>query len=468
MSCDDQIAIRVSGVSKVYPVYARREDRLKQLLLGWGKRYYTPFYALEDINFEIAKGESFGIIGRNGSGKSTLLQIIAGTLTPTTGRVVASGRLGALLELGAGFNPDFSGRENVFLNAAILGLTRAEAEENFDDIAAFADIGEFLDRPVKQYSSGMFMRLAFAVQAHVASEVLIIDEALAVGDVFFRQKCFRRLSQLQADGTTILLVSHSMSEVEQHCDRAAVLDNGRLVLVGETPRAIKHYYMLEQGERLRAAGLTASEPYDDADATSHAFASPPPEACLKLDHIEQFNAFGARCVMLALTNPKNEPRRVFRAGETAIFTHDYVLGEDAQGLIAGTVIHAETGAIVHGKNSWQAGAPVLPFVRAGSRVRVRQEMRIDLAAGEYTFEVGLASLPRATEAEDMTLPELDQMRVRLVQVPIAGAFQVIWAGQRGIEALPHYGLANLAGDATLTLVDAPERRDALAAQQEST
>lgn len=466
MSSD--LAIELRGVSKAYPVYKQREDRLMQLIFGWAKTYYTPFWALRDIDLEVQRGESFGLIGRNGSGKSTLLQIIAGTLAPTSGAVTVNGRVGALLELGAGFNPEFSGRENVFLNAAILGMSRRETEERFDSIAAFADIGEFMDNPVKQYSSGMFMRLAFAVQAHIASDVLIIDEALAVGDVFFRQKCFRRLSQLQADGTTILLVSHSMGEVEQHCERAAVLDHGRLALVSDTSRAIKHYYLLEQQERLRTAGaLPVAAPTDDAD-TPQTFAAPPPEACLPLDHIEQFNAFGAKCVMLALTNANNEPRRVFRAGETAVVTHDYVLGEDAHGLIAGTVIHAETGAIAHGKNSWQAGAPVLPFARAGARVRVRQEIRLDLAAGEYTFEVGLASLPHAADAEHMTVAEFDQMRVRLVQTPIAGAFQVIWAEQRGIEALPHYGLANLAGEVTLSLVDAPERQDAVPVQQEST
>lgn len=458
MSCDEEIAIRISGVSKTYPVYARPEDRLKQLLFGWNRRYYEPFQALTDISIEVRKGECFGLIGRNGSGKSTLLQILAGTLAPTTGTVEVDGRVSAMLELGAGFNPEFSGRENVFLYAAVLGLTRTETEDRYDEIVAFADIGEFIDRPVKQYSSGMFMRLAFAVQAYIASDVIIIDEALAVGDVFFRQKCYRRLSQLQRDGATVVLVSHSMGEIEQHCERAAVLDHGRLIMVDEAPRAIKHYYLLEQADRFRGAELSADETSDETTA-HEAGAAPPPEACLPLDHVKQFNAFGANCVMIALTNAENEPQLVFRAGETAIVTHDYVLGQDTNGLIAGTVIHSESGVIAHGKNSWQHGVPALPFARAGSRVRVRQEIVLDLAAGDYTFEVGLATLPRASEAKHLTVAEFDQMRVRLVQAPIAGAFQVIWPSQRGAEALMHYGLANLRGKVSLTLVDVPVRRN---------
>lgn len=462
MSCDDEVAIRVSAVSKIYPVFARREDRLRQLLLGWAHHYYTPFYALENISFDVAKGESFGIIGRNGSGKSTLLQIIAGTLAPTSGVVQTNGRVAALLELGTGFNPEFTGRENVFLNAAILGFSRAEAEARFDEIAAFAEIGEFLDQPVKQYSSGMFMRLAFAVQATLASDIIIVDEALAVGDVFFRQKCYRRLARLRDDGATVVLVSHSMGEIEQHCQRAAVLDHGHLSLLSESPRAIKHYYLLEQRERLGGAGLrpaaeqTASAPVTEIPA-------PPPESCFSLDAVEQFNAFGASCVMVALTDANNEARRVFRSGETAVFTHDYILTQDTRGLFAGVVMHAETGAIVHGKNSLQAGEAPLAFAAAGSRVRVRQEFTLDLAAGEYTFEVGLASVPDASAVSHMTLAEFDHTRIRLVQAPRAGAFQVIFLSQRGVEALPHYGLANLQSRVSLAVLG-PEDTSAAAPQ----
>lgn len=239
MSSD--LAIELRGVSKAYPVYKQREDRLMQLIFGWAKTYYTPFWALRDIDLEVQRGESFGLIGRNGSGKSTLLQIIAGTLAPTSGAVTVNGRVGALLELGAGFNPEFSGRENVFLNAAILGMSRRETEERFDSIAAFADIGEFMDSPVKQYSSGMFMRLAFAVQAHVDADVLIIDEALAVGDMAFQIKCFAHLRKLKAEGTSIILVSHDIGTVRSFCDRALYLRQGRQLGYGDSASVVRKY-----------------------------------------------------------------------------------------------------------------------------------------------------------------------------------------------------------------------------------
>lgn len=241
MSCNENIAIRVSGVNKTYPVYARRADRLKQLLFGWGRRFYTPFHALSEINFEVRKGESVGIIGRNGCGKSTLLQIVAGTLAPTRGRVETSGRVAALLELGAGFNPEFTGRENVFLNAAILGLTREETEAHFDEIASFADIGEFLDRPVKQYSSGMFMRLAFAVQAHIDADIILIDEALAVGDIPFQVKCFAHLRKLKDRGVATLLVSHDIGTIRSFCDRVLYLRHGRQINYDECAATVRQF-----------------------------------------------------------------------------------------------------------------------------------------------------------------------------------------------------------------------------------
>jgi lipopolysaccharide transport system ATP-binding protein len=228
----EEIVIDVRNLSKRYEIYNTPRDRLKQLVLphlhqaanragmalGISKQhsppsYFREFWALQDVSFQVKRGETFGIIGRNGSGKSTLLQILAGTLAPTSGEANVNGRIAALLELGSGFNPEFTGRENVFLNGRILGLSQKEIEARYDQIAAFADIGEFIDQPVKTYSSGMFVRLAFAVQAHIDASIVIIDEALAVGDVFFRQKCYARLEQLRSSGAAILLVSHAMPEI---------------------------------------------------------------------------------------------------------------------------------------------------------------------------------------------------------------------------------------------------------------
>ncbi len=244
----DDIAISVRDVSKRYLLYDRPQDRLKQSLFWrFGKNYAREFWALRGVSFEVRRGEMVGIIGRNGAGKSTLLQIIAGTLQPTEGEVQVNGRVGALLELGSGFNPEFTGRENVYLNGAILGFSREEMDERFDEIAAFADIGEFMDQPMKLYSSGMFVRLAFAVQACVEPDILIVDEALAVGDIFFQQKCSTRMEKLRANGTTLLIVSHNMNTIQTLCRQSILLDKGEMIYSGESVNAVLRYQALQAG-----------------------------------------------------------------------------------------------------------------------------------------------------------------------------------------------------------------------------
>lgn len=238
----DEIAIRVNNLGKCYHIYDRPSDRLRQLFSRGGKRYYREFWALHDVSFEVKKGEAFGIIGRNGSGKSTLLQLICGTLTPTIGEVGIHGKIAALLELGSGFNPEFTGRENVYINGAILGFSSQEIDNRFDEIAAFADIGDFIDQPVKTYSSGMYVRLAFAVQVCVEPDILVIDEALAVGDIFFQQKCFQRMRELREKGTTLIFVSHDMSVIRDLCDKSVYLNHGKVSFCGSSLEAINYYF----------------------------------------------------------------------------------------------------------------------------------------------------------------------------------------------------------------------------------
>lgn len=253
MSSDD-IAIRVNNLSKCYFIYDRSQDRLKQYiyprlqrLMGrQPKHYFREFWALRDVSFEVKKGETVGIIGRNGSGKSTLLQIICGTITPTGGTVETRGRVAALLELGSGFNPEFTGRENVYMNGAVLGLSKEEVDARFDDIAAFADIGEFIEQPVKMYSSGMYVRLAFAVAAYVEPQIMIIDEALSVGDIRFQNKCLRRLNEFKESGCSILFVSHSPTMIEAFCDRVVWLEQGTVREIGRPNKLVRRYvdYMI--------------------------------------------------------------------------------------------------------------------------------------------------------------------------------------------------------------------------------
>lgn len=245
---DEKIAIRVVNLSKCYHIYDRPRDRLLQMLMRGRKQFYREFWALKDISFEVKKGETVGIVGRNGSGKSTLLQLICGTLNPTSGIIQTNGRIAALLELGSGFNPEFTGRENVYMNAALLGLSKEEVDARFNDITTFADIGQFIDQPVKTYSSGMVVRLAFAVQSQINPDILVVDEALAVGDAKFQSKCFERLRQLKENGTSILLVTHSSEQIVTHCSNAILLDNGVQVETGEPKRVINRYMDLLFGK----------------------------------------------------------------------------------------------------------------------------------------------------------------------------------------------------------------------------
>ncbi|ERO63473.1 ABC transporter ATP-binding protein [Pseudomonas piscis] len=247
-----EVAIKVEGLSKCYHIYDQPRDRLKQFLLPrfqravgmTARQYYREFRALDDVSFEIRKGETVGIVGRNGSGKSTLLQMICGTLNPTGGSIQTHGRIAALLELGSGFNPEFTGRENVYLNAAVLGLSKEETDRRFGDIAAFAEIGEFIEQPVRSYSSGMVVRLAFAVAINVDPDILVVDEALSVGDELFQRKCFSRIESIRSSGATILFVSHSGATVVGLCDRAILLDSGELLSMGEPKRIIGGYQKL--------------------------------------------------------------------------------------------------------------------------------------------------------------------------------------------------------------------------------
>lgn len=254
MSSD--LAIQVSGVSKCYRLYEKPSDRLMQAIESralkvFGRQpdpRYKEFWALRDVSFEVKKGESVGIVGRNGSGKSTLLQIITGTLSSSAGSVMTSGRIASLLELGAGFNPEFSGRENVFLNASLLGLSDRQIEERFDSIAAFADIGSHIDQPVKTYSSGMFVRLAFAVQVHVEPDILIVDEALAVGDWLFQKRCFQKIEKLVSDGMSLLFVSHEQETVRTMTNRALLLDHGVMRAWGTSSDVVLEYRRLLHDE----------------------------------------------------------------------------------------------------------------------------------------------------------------------------------------------------------------------------
>ncbi|MGR9108600.1 MAG: ABC transporter ATP-binding protein [Gammaproteobacteria bacterium] len=252
--------IEVENTSKSYRLYDRPRDRLLQTVFAGRRTFYREFQALHDVSLRVGPGESVAIIGRNGAGKSTLLKLIAGVLQPTSGRIRVSGRIAALLQLGTGFNPEFTGRENIYFNGAILGFTRADIKRRFDEIAAFADIGDFIEQPVKSYSSGMTMRLAFAVSVCLEPEILIVDEALAVGDALFQFKCKVRLQEVIQRGTTLLFVSHDMSAVRAFCTRAIYLEHGRKKIEGEPETVTESYFMDVRAEQARSIRQKGEDP----------------------------------------------------------------------------------------------------------------------------------------------------------------------------------------------------------------
>ena len=261
MSSD--FAIRVNNLSKCYQIYEEPHHRLLQSIFRGRKQFFREFWALHNVSFDVKKGETVGIIGKNGSGKSTLLQLICGIVSPSEGQVEANGRIAALLELGAGFNPEFTGRENVYINAAILGLSKSEIDSRLDDIIAFADIGEFIDQPVKVYSSGMFVRLAFAVVAHVDPDILVVDEALSVGDIAFQNKCMVSLRKMSERGATILFVSHDISTTQLICDRVVWLTGGQVTRIGDPVQVSREYYIASLGKLVDETPVNEAVPQQE-------------------------------------------------------------------------------------------------------------------------------------------------------------------------------------------------------------
>jgi lipopolysaccharide transport system ATP-binding protein len=239
------IAISVKNLSKKYHLYESPQHRMKEALHPFRKKYHRDFWALKDVSFEVKKGETVGIIGKNGSGKSTLLQIICGTLTPSGGEISVNGRISALLELGAGFNPEFTGKQNIYMNGALMGFTEEQMDERYDAIDSFADIGEFIDQPVKIYSSGMYVRLAFAAAINVNPDILVVDEALSVGDMFFQAKCMAKMKKMMDNGTTLLFVSHDTGSVKSLCQKALLLNDGQMILYDSADKAVERYFEMK-------------------------------------------------------------------------------------------------------------------------------------------------------------------------------------------------------------------------------
>jgi len=358
--------VLVQSVSKLYRLYKRPLDRIRELSPFQTNKLHTDFWALRDIGFTVEKGETLGIIGPNGCGKSTLLQIICGILPATQGRVVAQGRIAALLELGAGFNPEFSGRENVLLNGEIMGLSRGEVERALPSIAAFAEIGEFLDQPVKEYSSGMYVRLAFATAIHVEPDILIVDEALAVGDAVFANRCVRKFQELRQRKVTVLFVSHDLGLVKQLSDRAILLVNGRIHAQGE-PRDVVNRYVGLVLERQRA----------DQDIGAR-----PPGLTSGFRHGDGASQIGE----VQILNAKGEPARSIASGEVVRVRVRCRFEQATSDPIVGILIRSRTGMDVYGTNTGVEQIALGSFDR-GDELQLEFRFECWLAAQEYTLTV---------------------------------------------------------------------------------
>lgn len=463
----ESVVLSVESVCKAYAMYDRPIDRLKQQLFGrFGRKYGKEFQALHGVSFQIGRGETIGLIGRNGSGKSTLLQIIAGVLQPTSGSVRVNGRVAAMLELGSGFNPEYSGRENVFLNGAIYGVGRAEMERRFDAIASFADIGQFIDRPVKTYSSGMFMRLAFSVATSIEADLLLIDEALAVGDLFFRQKCYQRLEALRDAGMSIVLVSHAMNEVEQFCRRGILLHHGREIFQGVSTEAVKRYYLVDQEDRAaalaarkKAGGALEQEPPKPAGEFERPW--PSRDTAIDISKAAQVGNGWARCTGVWVLDREGNACHAFEQAETACILHEYEILHDIEVPVGGVVLTNYTGATVHGKSTLEYGSEVPRSVKAGTLLRFKQEMAMEIATGEYTFEVGLESIGVADYDLRAVVNHLHlhTHSLRICHLPIAGSFAVIFRHDPRPVQLLHHGIANLPGSCQVSMASAPAEGD---------
>ncbi|CDZ76234.1 Teichoic acids export ATP-binding protein TagH [Legionella massiliensis] len=396
-----EVVIKVAQLSKCYRIYSKPQERLLQMLTRSRKQYGHEFWALKDVSFEVKKGETVGIIGRNGSGKSTLLQMICGTLNPTAGKIVTQGRIAALLELGSGFNPEFTGRENVYMNASVLGLSKEETCKRFDDIVAFAEINEFIDQPVKTYSSGMMVRLAFAVAINVDPEILIVDEALSVGDERFQRKCFSRIESIRASGATILFVSHSGAQIIELCDRAILIDQGKMIIDGFPKQVVGYYQKLLYAPADKRdlilkeiSDLTVKEKdqvpteevaiHEAQDSQQEFF-----DSSLKPSSNIEYESQGAYIDSPSLFSLSGKKVNNLLRGKVYRYCYQVRFTRDVKHVRFGMLIKTTSGFELGGGVSTNASQSSFIDVKAGSTYKIEFQFCCSLTPGTYFLNAGV-------------------------------------------------------------------------------
>src|SRR6185369_15120835 len=457
----DDIAIKVENLTKTYRLYNSNLDRVKESLHPLRRKYHHEFRALSNVSFQIKKGDTVGIIGINGSGKSTLLKIICGVLTPAFGSVTVNGRISALLELGAGFNPELTGIENVYFNGTLLGYCREEMTAKLDEILAFADIGEFANQPVKTYSSGMFVRLAFSVATVVDPDIVIVDEALAVGDVFFQQKCYKRLAELRKKGVTIVFVTHSMSDVIQFCQQTILLNDGNIVFMGESTDAVKRYLVLQQKELLDSMIGNLSDMKIKTGVIEKISGSPgrmfwpTADQFMDITNVDVVSNDVAKCTGVALCSDSDAHSDMFYYGDIARLYCEFTLNSPIGVPIAGFTIRNEKNIIVHGKNCLHYDELELPEVIIESNIlRFKFDIELTIAPGEYVLNLSLSTMNHKDYEHRNTTP-IDQVQsktVRLCHLSNLGRFKVIHKPPPYNQySIFHAGLCNLNGKCELNI-----------------
>ncbi|MCY7353825.1 MAG: ABC transporter ATP-binding protein [Lysobacter sp.] len=436
----------MQGLCKSFPIYSKPHHRLLQMFAPDKQRWFREFHALRNIDLTIQRGETVGIVGRNGSGKSTLLQLICGTLSPTAGEMQVNGRIAALLELGAGFNPEFSGRENVFLNGTILGLTHDEVASKFDDIAAFADIGEFIEQPVKSYSSGMYVRLAFAVAINVTPEILVVDEALSVGDEGFQRKCFAKINAIRDAGATVLFVSHSAGTVIDLCDRAILLDQGELIAQGTPKHVVSRYQKLlyapankvaDVREEIRSStvqgdvfeSLPASSLRDRAPESQIEHEQAYWEEGLVSSSTITYENRGAHIEDPHLQTIDGRRVNVLATGSEYVYVYSVRVDRTLVGVRCGMMIRTVTGIEVAGAVTSHAhDAP--PVIETGAVLNVRIRFRCLLAPGIFFLNAGV--LAQLDEGEAFVDRRVDVAMFRVLPSPNRLATALV-----DLDVVPH-------------------------------
>lgn len=456
-SNQDNIAISVRNIHKVYKIFDSPAGKFMYHLFHTNTG--RDFVALDNVSFDVRKGEAFGIIGRNGSGKSTMLQLLAGIIKPTSGELKVNGKVAALLELGSGFNPESTGYENIYMNAAILGIKKEQMEKKVQGIIEFADIGDFINQPVKTYSSGMYIRLAFAVAINVDADILLIDEALAVGDVFFRQKCYAKLNELKKEGKTIILVSHSMNEVEQFCDRALLLNHSKVLLCGKCKDAVQQYYLLDYADKIKLK--KDSQETDNGNEKIRSIEFPgwklDDNVFCDIDGAVDNGSGGGTFMHVGLFDRNGKAQYVFEQGDEAFFYAEVLLNQDIECPTFGVAITDQKNIIVHGKDLTQyntyEGYPEM--LKAGSRFYALQRIKLDIAVGEYTFDVGCTSVKKETFDNRAVLNQevINADMNRLCSIACVGNFSVNEKLVGNPTKVGFHGCCDLPGDIRIIAQD---------------